>query len=357
LIEQLLNLVYEKKASDMHISVGLPPIIRVDGKLMRVDHPPLTREEVEKIIFDMLSNEQRRVLEQNWELDCSYGVEGIGRFRINVYKERGHYAVAMRTISTDIPSFEDLGIPNVVRELAEKPRGLILVTGPTGSGKSTTLAAIIDYINTNRVDHILTIEDPIEFLHFSKRSVVHQRELGHDTRSFGNALRAALREDPDIILVGEMRDLETVSLALTAAETGHLVLGTLHTSSASQTVDRIVDVFPAQQQQQIRIQLSNSLVGVLSQTLLPKVSPDGTKKGRALAMEIMIVTSAISNLIREGKTTQIYSSIQTGSHLKMQTLESCLKNLCIKKEITYEDALAKTDRPEDLKRMLSDVYI
>lgn len=357
MIEQLLNLVYEKKASDMHISVGLPPIIRVDGKLMRVDHPPLTREEVEKIIFDMLSNEQRRVLEQNWELDCSYGVEGIGRFRINVYKERGHYAVAMRTISTDIPSFEDLGIPNVVRELAEKPRGLILVTGPTGSGKSTTLAAIIDYINTNRVDHILTIEDPIEFLHFSKRSVVHQRELGHDTRSFGNALRAALREDPDIILVGEMRDLETVSLALTAAETGHLVLGTLHTSSASQTVDRIVDVFPAQQQQQIRIQLSNSLVGVLSQTLLPKVSPDGTKKGRALAMEIMIVTSAISNLIREGKTTQIYSSIQTGSHLKMQTLESCLKNLCIKKEITYEDALAKTDRPEDLKRMLSDVYI
>jgi len=356
-IEQLLNLVYEKQASDMHISVGLPPIIRIDGKLIRVDHPPLTKDMVEKIIFDMLSNEQRRILEQNWELDCSYGVEGIGRFRVNVYKERGHFALAMRTISTDIPTFEDLGVPDVAKEFAGKPRGLILVTGPTGSGKSTTLAAMIDYINTNRVDHILTIEDPIEYLHYSKRSVIHQRELGHDTRSFSNALRAALREDPDIILVGEMRDLETVSLALTAAETGHLVLGTLHTSSASQTIDRIIDVFPAQQQQQIRIQLSNSLVGVLSQTLLPKVTPEGTKKGRVLAMEIMVVTSAIANLIREGKTTQIYSAIQTGSQLKMQTLEACLRDLCLKKLITYDDALSKTDRIEDLKRMLSDVYI
>lgn len=357
MIEELLKLVFEKKASDMHISVGLPPVIRVDGKLMRVDHPPLTREEVEKIIFDMLTNEQRRVLEQNWELDCSYGVEGIGRFRINVYKERGHYSAALRTISTEIPSFEDLGLPEIVRELAERPRGLILVTGPTGSGKSTTLAAIIDYINSNRVEHILTIEDPIEFLHYSKRSVIHQRELGHDTRSFSNALRAALREDPDIILVGEMRDLETISLAITAAETGHLVLGTLHTSSASQTVDRIIDVFPPQQQQQVRIQLSNSLIGVLSQTLLPKITPEGTKKGRVLAQEIMLITPAISNLIREGKTTQIYSSIQTGTHLKMQTLESCLKDLCMKKLITYDDALAKSSRPEDLKRMLSDVFI
>ena len=357
MIEQLLNLVYEKNASDMHISVGLPPIIRVDGKLMRVDHPPLTKDGVEKIIFDMLSNEQRRILEQNWELDCSYGVEGIGRFRINVYRERGHFALAMRAISTDIPTLYDLGIPDVVKDLAEKPRGLILVTGPTGSGKSTTLAAMIDYINTNRVEHIITIEDPIEYLHYSKRSVIHQRELGHDTRSFGNALRAALREDPDIILVGEMRDLETVSLALTAAETGHLVLGTLHTSSASQTIDRIVDVFPAQQQQQIRIQLSSSLIGVLSQTLLPKITPDRVKKGRCLAMEIMIVTSAISNLIREGKSSQIYSSIQTGLNLKMQTLESCLKDLCVNKLITYDDAIAKAGRPEDLKRMLSDVFI
>lgn len=356
-MEQLLKLVFEKKASDMHISVGLPPIIRCDGKLMRIDHPPLTREMVEKIVFDMLSNEQRRILEQNWELDCSYGVEGIGRFRVNVYKERGHYAIAMRIIATDIPSFEQLGLPEIVRDLAERPRGLILVTGPTGSGKSTTLAAIIDYINSNRVEHILTIEDPVEFLHYSKRSVIHQRELGHDTRSFGNALRAGLREDPDIILVGEMRDLETISLALTAAETGHLVFGTLHTSSASQTVDRIVDVFPAQQQQQIRIQLSNSLVGVLSQTLLSKLTPDGTKKGRVMAQEIMLVTPAIANLIREGKTSQIYSSIQTGTNVKMQTLELCLKNLCAKKLISYDDAMSKTSRPEDLKRMLSDVFI
>jgi len=352
MIEQLLNLVFSKKASDLHISVGLPPIIRIDGKLIRVDHPPLTKDDVEKIVFSMLSNEQRRMLEQNWELDCSYGVEAIGRFRINVYRERGHYAAALRTITTEIPSFEQLGLPEIVRELAEKPRGLILVTGPTGSGKSTTLAAMIDYINTNRVEHILTIEDPIEFLHYSKRSVIHQRELGHDTRSFSNALRAALREDPDIILVGEMRDLETISLALTAAETGHLVFGTLHTSSASQTIDRIVDVFPAEQQQQIRIQLSNSLVGVFSQTLLPKISVDGSKKGRALAQEIMVVTSAISNLIREGKTVQIYSSIQTGGMHKMQTLESSLKDLYIKNFITYEDALAKSSRPDDLKRMI-----
>lgn len=352
MIDQLLNLVFSKKASDLHISVGLPPIIRVDGKLIRVDHPPLTKDDVEKIIFSMLSNEQRRMLEQNWELDCSYGVEAIGRFRINVYRERGHYAAALRTIATEIPDFEQLGLPDIVRELAERPRGLILVTGPTGSGKSTTLAAMIDYINTNRVEHILTIEDPIEFLHYSKRSVIHQRELGHDTRSFSNALRAALREDPDIVLVGEMRDLETISLALTAAETGHLVFGTLHTSSASQTIDRIVDVFPAEQQQQIRIQLSNSLVGVFSQTLLPKITPDGSKKGRALAQEIMVVTPAISNLIREGKATQIYSAIQTGGVHKMQTLESSLKELYVRNLITYEDAIAKSSRPEDLKRMI-----
>lgn len=352
MIEQLLNLVFAKKASDLHISVGLPPIIRIDGKLLRVDHPPLTKDDVEKIIYSMLSSEQRRTLEQNWELDCSYGVEAIGRFRINVYRERGHFAAALRTITTDIPSFDQLGLPDVVKDFAEKPRGLVLVTGPTGSGKSTTLAAMIDYVNTNRVEHIITIEDPIEFLHYSKRSVIHQRELGHDTRSFSNALRAALREDPDIILVGEMRDLETISLALTAAETGHLVFGTLHTSSASQTIDRIVDVFPAEQQQQIRIQLSNSLVGVFSQTLLPKISPEGTKKGRVLSQEIMVVTPAISNLIREGKTVQIYSSIQTGGVHKMQTLESSLKELYAKNLITFEDAMTKSSRPDDLKRMI-----
>lgn len=356
-IEELIKIVFDKSASDLHISVGLPPTVRIDGRLTRLNFPPFTQENVEKIVFDMLSNEQRRILEQNWELDCSYGVEGIGRFRINIYRERGHYAIALRTISTDIPNFAELGLPDAIRELSERPRGLILVTGPTGSGKSTTLAAIIDYINSNRIEHILTIEDPIEYLHYSKRSIIHQRELGHDTRSFGNALRAALREDPDIILIGEMRDLETISLALTAAETGHLVLGTLHTSSACQTIDRIVDVFPAQQQQQVRIQLSNSLIGVMSQTLLPRIQKDGTQNGRVLAMELMLVTPAIANLVREGKTSQIYSAIQTGSHLKMQTLEGSLKELCVKKLITYEDAVAKSSRPEDLKRMLSDVYL
>ncbi|EKE04154.1 MAG: hypothetical protein ACD_20C00100G0003 [uncultured bacterium] len=352
-LDDLLRVVFQKGGSDLHLSVGLPPIIRIDGKLIRTDHPPLTKEEVNRLIFGMLTNEQRRNLEQTWELDCSYGVQDIGRFRVNIYKEKGNYGAALRSIATNVPSFEDLGLPDIVREAAERPRGLILVTGPTGSGKSTTLASMIDYINCNRSEHIITIEDPIEYIHPSKRSVVHQRELGQDTRSFNNALRAALREDPDIILVGEMRDLETIQLALTAAETGHLVMGTLHTSSASQTVDRIVDVFTADQQQQIRIQLSNSLIAVFSQTLVSKVMPDGQKKGRILAQEIMVVTPAISNLIREGKTAQIYSAIQTGGLHKMQTLEASLKGLYERNIITQEDALAKTSRPEDLKRMIT----
>lgn len=356
-LEDLLKNVFQNNASDLHLSVGLPPIMRIDGKLIRTEHPPLTKETLQQMIFGMLNNEQRRNLEQNWELDCSYGVQGLGRLRVNVYKEKSNYAVAFRSISSDVPTFEQLGLPSIVKEIAEKPRGLILVTGPTGSGKSTTLAAMIDYINTNRTEHILTIEDPIEYLHNSKKSTVHQRELGQDTRSFSNALRAALREDPDIILVGEMRDLETISLALTAAETGHLVMGTLHTSSASQTVDRIVDVFPGDQQQQIRIQLSNSLVAVFSQTLVPKLQEDGTRKGRVLAQEIMVVTPAIANLIREGKSAQIYSSIQTGANYKMQTLEAALKDLVHRREITLEDALGKTTRPDDLKRMLSNAVL
>lgn len=353
ILDELLKLVHQKGASDLHISVGLPPIIRVDGKLIRVEHPPLSKEEVQNLICSMLNNEQRRNLEQHWEIDFSYGISGLGRFRVNVYKERSNYAAALRTITSDVPTFDQLGLPDVVRETAERPRGLILVTGPTGSGKSTTLAAMIDYINSTRTEHILTIEDPVEYVHNSKKSVVHQRELNQDTRSFSNALRSALREDPDIILVGEMRDLETIGLALTAAETGHLVMGTLHTSSASQTIDRIVDVFTAEQQQQVRIQLSNSLLAVFSQTLLPKLGPDGKKKGRILAQEIMIVTPAISNLIREGKTAQIYSAIQTGNNFKMQTLEASLKDLYQQGHITIEDALSKTSRPEDLKRMLN----
>ena len=351
-ISELLEKLVKEGGSDLHISSNLPPAIRMDGKLKRMDYPPLAPDDVENLLFPMLSNEQRRRLEQEWELDFSYGIEGLSRFRVNFYKDKGNYAAAFRTITSKVPTFDQLGLPEIVRTTAEKPRGLILVTGPTGSGKSTTLAAMIDYINSTRAEHILTIEDPIEFVHTSKTSIVHQRELGMDTRSFANALKSALREDPDIILVGEMRDHETIALALTAAETGHLVFGTLHTSSASQTVDRIIDVFPEGQQQQIRVQLANSLVAVFAQTLLPKVQPDGTKKGRVMAQEIMLVIPAIANLIRESKAAQIYSTIQMNQGLGMQTLEMALANLYKQKLITLEDALSKTSRPDELKRML-----
>ncbi|HNW26511.1 MAG TPA: type IV pilus twitching motility protein PilT [Candidatus Gastranaerophilaceae bacterium] len=351
-IEELLEKVVEKKGSDLHISANLPPIMRVDGNLQRMDYPALTPEDVEFLLFPMLSNEQRRRLEQEWELDFSYGIQGLSRFRVNFYKDKGNYAAAFRVIESIVPSFESLGLPEVVRKTAEKPRGLVLVTGPTGSGKSTTLASMIDYINESKCEHILTIEDPIEFVHASKKSIVHQRELGQDTRSFANALKSALREDPDIILVGEMRDLETIRLALTAAETGHLVFGTLHTSSAGQTIDRIIDVFPEGQQQQIRIQLSNSLVAVFAQTLLPRLQPDGSQKGRVMAQEIMLVIPAIANLIREAKAAQIYSTIQMNNAIGMQTLEMSLKDLYQKKLITLDDAIARSSRPDELKRLL-----
>ncbi len=352
LIEELLELATYKKASDLHISAGLPPVIRVDGRLIRVDQQVLSPDDVESLVFPMLSNEQRRRLEQEWELDFSYGVQGLSRFRVNIYKDKGSYAAAFRTINSVAPSFDTLGLPDIVKTVSDKPRGLVLVTGPTGSGKSTTLATMIDYINSTRAEHILTIEDPIEFVHKSKKSIIHQRELGQDTRSFSNALRSALREDPDVILVGEMRDLETIRLAITAAETGHLVFGTLHTSSASQTIDRIIDVFPEGQQQQVRIQLSTSLVAVLSQTLLPRLMPDGTKQGRVLAQEIMLVNPAIANLIREAKAAQIYSTIQTNQGSGMQTLEMALKDLYKQKMISLEDAISKSSRPDELKRLL-----
>lgn len=358
-MEDLLQLVFDKDGSDLHIANGVPPMIRVNGKLAPTEYEPLTAEDTQKLIFSILTNDQRKTLEQTWELDCSYGVVGLGRFRVNVYKDKGAYAAALRTIATKIPRFDELGLPPVVKELIKKPRGLVLVTGPTGSGKSTTLASMIDMINTERAEHILTIEDPIEYVHASKKSLVNQRELGEDTRSFDNALKASLREDPDVILVGEMRDLETIRLALTAAETGHLVFGTLHTSSASQTVDRIVDVFPPHQQTQIRVQLSNSLVAVLSQTLLPKAAGMGADplargKGRVMAMEIMIVTPAIANLIREGKTAQIYSSIQTGGKYGMQTLEMVLRDLYQSRQITFEDAISKSSRPDDFQRLVNE---
>ena len=352
-IEDLLKQLVEERGSDLHISSALPPVKRVDGMLIKMDYPALTSEQVEALLFPMLSNDQRRRLEQDWELDFSYGIKGMGRFRVNFYKDKGSYAAAFRTISDKAPTLEDMGMPPIVTTIAEKPRGLVLVTGPTGSGKSTTQAAMIDYINRTRAEHILTIEDPIEFVHTSKMSIIHQRELGQDTRSFANALKSALREDPDIILVGEMRDYETIALALTAAETGHLVFGTLHTSSASQTIDRIIDVFPQGQQQQIRVQLANSLVAVFAQTLIQKRLPDGTPKGRIMAQEIMVVTPAIANLIRESKAAQIYSTIQTSSEAGMQTLEAALAALVKKRLISLEDAMMKTSRPAELNRLLN----
>ena len=353
LIEEILELAVSKRASDIHLSANLPPVLRIDGKLVKTNLPVLSEDDVEVLIFPILSNDQRRELEQNWELDLGYGVHGIGRFRVNIYRDRGSYAAAFRSINSTPPTFDELGLPEIIKQVADRPRGLILVTGPTGSGKSTTLAAMIDYINSTRVEHILTIEDPIEFIHQSKKCIVHQRELGHDTKSMSNALKSALREDPDVILVGEMRDLETTRLALTAAETGHLVLGTLHTSSASQTIDRIVDIFPEVQQQQVRLQLSISLVAVFSQCLLPKLHPDGMKRGRVMAQEIMLVNPAIANLIREQKTAQIYSSIQTGMQSGMQTLDMSLQQLVKNKLVDPQDAIVKSQRPEDFRRALN----
>ncbi len=353
MIEDLMEEVVERGGSDLHLSAGLPPYIRVSGHLTPTEHPPMTPEQCQRLIFSMLNNTQRKTLEQNWELDCSYGVKGLARFRVNVYKDRGTYAACLRALSSKIPSSDILGLPEIVTELARQPRGLILVTGPTGSGKSTTLASMINDINHTRSEHILTVEDPIEFVYEPVKSLIHQRQIGEDTKSFANALRAALREDPDVILVGEMRDLETISLAISAAETGHLVFGTLHTSSAAQTVDRMIDVFPPEQQQQVRVQLSNSLVAVLSQTLVPKANPKPGEFGRVMAQEIMVVTPAISNLIREGKTAQIYGAIQTGGKLGMKTLEMVLADLYQAGTISFEQAMGKSSRADELQRLIN----
>lgn len=352
MIEDLMEQLVEMGGSDLHLSAGIPPYFRINGHLTPIGDEPLTPEECQRLIFSMLNNTQRKTLEQTWELDCSYGVKGLARFRVNVYKDRGTYAACLRALSSKIPSFEKLALPDIVREMAEKPRGLILVTGPTGSGKTTTLAAMIDLINRTRAEHILTIEDPIEFVYEPIKSLVHQRQLHEDTKSFANALKAALREDPDIILVGEMRDLETIQLAISAAETGHLVMGTLHTSSAAQTVDRIIDVFPSEKQQQVRVQLSNSLIAVFSQTLAPRLNPKPGEFGRVMAQEIMVVTPAIANLIREGKTSQVYSAIQTGGKLGMITLEKALADMYKAGVISFEVAMAKTSRPDELQRLI-----
>ncbi|MBW4637772.1 MAG: type IV pilus twitching motility protein PilT [Gloeocapsa sp. UFS-A4-WI-NPMV-4B04] len=353
MIEDLMEQLIEMGGSDLHLSAGLPPYFRISGYLTPIGEEPLSAEQCQRLIFSMLNNTQRKTLEQNWELDCSYGVKGLARFRVNVYKDRGTYAACLRALSSKIPNFEQLGLPNVVREMSEKPRGLILVTGPTGSGKTTTLAAMIDLINRTRAEHILTVEDPIEFVYEPIKSLIHQRQLGEDTKSFANALKGALREDPDIILVGEMRDLETIALAISAAETGHLVFGTLHTSSASQTVDRMIDVFPAERQTQVRVQLSNSLIAVFSQTLVPKKNPKPNEFGRVMAQEIMVITPAISNLIREGKTSQIYSAIQTGGKLGMQTLEKVLADMYKAGTISLEAAMSKSSKVDELQRLIA----
>jgi len=333
-ISELLIFAQKQGASDVHISAGEPPNIRIHGELRKLEMDPLQKDDVHTMIYEVLNDRQRKVLEETKELDFSMEMGQYGRFRVNCfYQQRGEAAV-FRTIPSEILTFEQLGLPRICRKISEYKKGLVLVTGPTGSGKSTTLAAMVDYINKSRKEHILTIEDPIEFVHQSQSCLVNQRELGDNTHSFANALRGALREDPDIILVGEMRDLETIQLAISAAETGHLVFGTLHTNSAPKTIDRIIDVFPSAQQAQIRTQFSETIQAVISQTLLR--TRDG--KGRVAALEIMIGTSAIRNLIREGKVSQIPSSLQTGHKFGMQTMDAAIKELVNKRIVDPEVA-------------------
>ena len=347
-MDELLRTTVELGASDLHLSVGLPPILRIGGKLVPAEFPRLAPDDTKRLMYSILNDKQKEKFEKTWELDCSHGVRGFGRFRVNVFRQRGVVGATLRSIPSSIPSRQELHLPEVIEEMVNRPHGLILVTGATGQGKSTTLACMLDLINSENNYHILTIEDPIEYVHPHKRSMVNQRELGQDTESWANALRSSLREDPDVILVGEMRDMETISGTLTAAETGHLVFSTLHTSDASQTVDRIVDVFPQFQQQQIRIQLATVLEGVLSQQLVPHISG----VGRVPAVEILVCTSAVRNLIREGKSHQIYNAIQTGSKHGMQTMDQALLDLYMNKQVTMEEALNHTMHPEELRRMI-----
>jgi len=381
-IDDLLREAVDAKASDLHLTVGIPPTIRVWGKLQPLNYPVLSPEDTFQLGYSMLNTFQKQRFEKNWELDLSYSVSGLGRFRVNVYRQRGSVGVAARVIPDRVPPFEQLNLPPVLKDLCRLPRGLILVTGPTGHGKSTTLAAMIDFINNERAAHIVTIEDPIEYVHAHRKSIINQRELGQDTQTFPNALRAVLREDPNIIMIGEMRDLETISAALTIAETGHLVFATLHTANASQSIDRIIDVFPPHQQQQIRVQLAAVLEAVLSQQLLPNLQftrqaearrpvaaavrgasgsseavssgawPSLGEIGRVPAIEIMIATPAIRNLIREAKTHQIHTAIQTGAQHAMQTMDQALYGLYSRRLITLENALARAIYPDELRKLI-----
>jgi twitching motility protein PilT len=349
-LHQLLKAMIEKGASDLHITTNSPPQLRIDGKLHPLKMPPTAPPETKQLCYSILTDAQKHRFEETWELDLSFGVRGLSRFRGNIFMQRGAVAGAFRAIPYKILSFEELGLPKIVTELARKPRGLILVTGPTGSGKSTTLASIIDRINTERNEHIITIEDPIEYLHPHKGCVVNQREVGADTKGFGAALKYILRQDPDVVLIGEMRDLETIEAALVVAETGHLAFATLHTNSCVQTINRIVDVFPPYQQSQVRAQLSFVLEGVMCQTLIPR--SNGT--GRVMAIEVMIPNPAIRNLIREDKVHQIYSQMQIGQDkFGMQTMNQSLASLCQRRLITLEDAMARSHDVAELQNLMS----
>jgi twitching motility protein PilT len=377
-IEDLLREVVTAQASDLHLTSGIKPTMRLWGRLTPMEHyDVLSAEDTFQLGYSMLNTFQKQKFEKFWELDLSYGVPGLGRFRVNIFRQRGAVGIAVRVIPMTIPSVEALNLPPMLKDLTRRPRGLVLVTGPTGHGKSTSLAAMIDFINSERSAHIVTVEDPIEYLHQHKKSIVNQRELGFDTQSFPNALRAVLREDPNVVLIGEMRDLETISSALTIAETGHLVFATLHTANAGQSVDRIIDVFPPYQQQQIRIQLSMVLEAVLSQQLLPNLrfktrgevgrgpAPRGRlgsaastawpgleEVGRVPAVEVMLATPAIRNMIREAKTHQIETAIQTGGLQGMQTMDQSLRDLHLRKMISLDDALARAIHPEELRKMI-----
>ena len=347
-MESLLREAVARHASDLHVTVGVPPLIRINGALIKLDLPPLGVDDTAQLFEEIVAEDRRVQFNQNGEIDFSHTVFGLSRFRVNAFRQRGSIAIAIRIIPERVPSLQELKLPDIVRELARKPRGLVLVTGPTGSGKSTTMAAMIDQINSERACNILTLEDPIEYLHRHRKSIINQREIGADSRTFANALRAALREDPDVILVGEMRDMETISIAVRAAETGHLVLATLHTSDAAQTVDRIIDVFPPYQHQQVRTQLSLALQGIVSQQLLPR--RDG--QGRIVAVETLVTTPAVRNLIREGKSHQILSVIQTGAKFGMLAMDTALRDLCRAGLIAEDEALMRSNDPDTLQRLL-----
>lgn len=349
-IDELLHIIVDRNASDLHICADSEPVIREDGALKRLNFEKYTPIQLQRTMYDIISDENINKFETTLELDFSYALpKGRARFRVNMYRDRGACAAAFRLIPQKIPTTRDLNLPPILDKLTDKPRGLILVTGPTGSGKSTSLAAMINYINTNRAVHIITIEDPIEYLHTHKQSLINQRELGGDTKSFANALRASLREDPDVLLVGEMRDMETIALAITAAETGHLVFATLHTNNAAESVDRMIDVFPPGQQEQIRVQLSNNLQAIISQQLMPRAG----QPGRVPATEIMVASPAVRNLIREAKSHQITSMIQTSANIGMITMDQCLRDLYLKGWITLDEAMSRCQNPDELRKMIN----